>query len=145
MSKQWLFEDKDSFLIKLEELQRNGVPPRRLKVLTPFHVHEVEHLLHIKTSPVRLFALIGALTGLVTGFALTIYTVREWPLITGGKPLISLPAFMIIAFELTILFGALASFAGFLLVSRLPAVDRIQSPEDIENRFVIIELDEEQS
>ena len=53
-----------------------------------------------RVSPVRLFTLVGALLGCTAGFSLPIYTVSAWPLITGGKPLFSIPAFVVIAFEL---------------------------------------------
>ncbi|MBI4544554.1 MAG: DUF3341 domain-containing protein, partial [Gemmatimonadetes bacterium] len=67
-----------------------------------------------------LFTLVGGLTGAATGFALPIFTSLDWPLITGGKPIISLPPFVIIAFELTILFGALSTVLGLLINARLP-------------------------
>jgi len=44
----------------------------------------------------------------------------DWPLVTGGKPIISLPAWVIIAFELTILFGALSTVIGLFINARLP-------------------------
>ena len=72
----------------------------------------------------RVFTLIGGLLGLTTGFALPIYTVSAWPLIVGGKPLIAIPAFVVIAFELTILFGAIGGMIGFLVLARLPRVTR---------------------
>src|SRR5690606_25925091 len=43
---------------------------------------------------------------------------------TGGKPIISLPAFVIIAFELTILFGALSTVVGLFINARLPRARR---------------------
>jgi molybdopterin-containing oxidoreductase family membrane subunit len=54
--------------------------------------------------------------------------VLDWPLITGGKAIVSLPPFVVIAFELTILCAALMTVAGFLLSSRLPRLR--QAPYD---------------
>ena len=68
----------------------------------------------------RVFALVGALTGTATGFALSIFTSMDWPLVVGGKPMVSIPAFVIIAFELTILFGALSTVIGLFINMRLP-------------------------
>jgi hypothetical protein len=82
--------------------------------------HDLEHALHRPQSGVRMFTLVGGLTGTATGFALPVWTSLDWPLITGGKPIISLPAFVIIAFELTILFGALSTVAGLFILARLP-------------------------
>ena len=75
-------------------------------------------------SPVRIFTLVGAVFGCIVGFAFPIYTVYDWPLITGGMPLISIPAFVVIAFELTILFGAIGGMVGFLILARLPSIGR---------------------
>ena len=77
----------------------------------------------------RLFVLIGGLLGCATGFIFPIYTVLDWPLITGGKPLISIPPFVVIAFELTILFASLGGMAGFLLLSRLPRMRGQRAPD----------------
>src|SRR5438309_10226646 len=65
-------------------------------------------------STVATWTLAGGLAGAACGLALTIWTVRQWPgLIIGGKPLVSLPAFSIIAFELTILIAACAAAIAF--------------------------------
>ncbi len=39
---------------------------------------------------------------------------------TGGKPIVSIPAYVVIAFELTVLFGALATVIGLFINARLP-------------------------
>ena len=143
-NRRWEFEDEHEFLEKLEELVAQGTPTDRLDVITPIPVPQTETILKMKHSPLRFFTLAGALTGLISGFGLTIFTVLDWPIITGGKPLISLPPFIIIAFALTILFGSLASFAGFLILGRLPSLKYIQEPVEHENRFIIL-LDEEDS
>jgi hypothetical protein len=48
----------------------------------------------------------GAALGVAGGFALCIGTAVAWPLMTGGKPIVSIPPFVIIAFELSVLVGA---------------------------------------
>ena len=71
-------------------------------------------------SPVRLFTLLGALTGTVSGFLLTIWSSMQWGLITGCKPVASVPPYVVIAFELTILFGGVATLIGLVTLGRLP-------------------------
>ena len=102
---------------------------RDVAAYTPTPDHAIERLLDVRVSPVRLFTLIGGLLGCASGFALPIYTVYDWPLITGGKPLISIPPFVVIAFELTILLPAIGGMAGFLLLSGLPRVTGNSSPD----------------
>ncbi len=138
-----IFHEKEKFLERLRALVREGVPAERIRVITPFGVPEVEEILPGKRSKVRFFALIGAAGGTVTGLAFTILTSLSWPLIIGGKPIVSLPPFIIIAFALTILFGALSTFAGFLLLSRLPSPKGIRSEEEYGNAFVILVEDGE--
>ena len=106
-------------------------------VYSPTPNHAVDRVLDMKTSPVRTFTLAGGLLGCVCGFALPIYTVLDWPLITGGKALISLQAFAVPAFALTILFGAIGSFAGFLSLSGLPNLWKkaVNDPRFSNDRF----------
>ena len=143
MAGPMVFEEKGKFLERLRGLVQEGVPGERIRVITPFSVPEVEEILPGKRSKVRFFALVGAASGTVTGFAFTILTSLSWPLIVGGKPVVSLPPFLIIAFALTILFGALSTFAGFLLLSRLPSLRGIRSGEEFGNAFVILVEDGE--
>ncbi len=138
MSERYEFDDKHKFINKLNELLKRGILPQELEVVTPYPLHEVDEILHEKPSGVRVFTLLGAITGTITGFAFTIFTVLHWRLIVGGKPLVSIPAFVIVAFELTILFGALSTMLGFLIISGLPSIKRIISPEEYENKFVIL-------
>jgi hypothetical protein len=60
-------------------------------------------------------ALFGALLGLACGAALTAGTSSAWPLVTGGKPIVSVPPFVIVTFELTVLVGALANLVAVLV------------------------------
>jgi hypothetical protein len=143
LSERFVFADKGKFLEKLRELVDSGVAARRITALSPYPVHEVDEILPSPPSPVRFFALIGAIAGLLAGFGFTIYTVTVWPLIVGGKPLVSIPAFLIIAFELAILFGSILSFVGFLHFCRVPDFRRIVSTEEFENRFEIMVAEQE--
>ena len=143
MAGPMVFEEKEKFLEQLRVLVQEGVPGERIRVITPFGVPEVEEILPGKRSTVRFFALVGAASGTVTGFAFTILTSLSWPLIAGGKPIVSIPPFIIIAFALTILFGSLSTFAGFLLLSRLPSLRGIRSGEEHGNAFVILVEDGE--
>lgn len=143
MADRMVFEDRDRFLEALRRRVREGLPGERIRVITPFGVPEVEEILSPGRSNVRFFALVGAACGTAAGFALTILTSLSWPLIVGGKPVVSFPPFVIIAFALTILFGALSSFLGFLLLSRLPSLRGIRSEEEHGNAFVILVEDGE--
>ncbi len=85
MAGPMVFEEKEKFLERLRELVREGVPGERIRVITPFGVPEVEEILPRGRSKVRFFALVGAASGTVAGFAFTILTSLSWPLIVGGS------------------------------------------------------------
>jgi hypothetical protein len=115
-----VFAHVDTTLDAIRKLRARGFSD--LTVYTPVPVEEIEEEIE-KVRPlsaVRLFTLAGALTGTATGFFLTIWSSLKWELVTGGKAPVSFPPFIIIAFELTILFGGLATVAAMLLLGRLP-------------------------
>lgn len=138
MGNEFRFDTKEEFLEKLEELVKSGVKSNAITTLTPFHVHEAEHIMKSKPSELRFFTLVGALAGFFLSFIFIIYTVLDWPLITGGKSLVSIPAFIIIAFECTILFGGIVSLFGFLHLNRLPDIKRVIEPRECGSQFIII-------
>ena len=108
-----IFEQREDLLKALKEARRQDFP--HLEAFSPYPDEELYQATEPGTSPVRWMTLVGGLTGGIGGLALTIWTTLQWPLlITGGKPLISMPPFLIIVFELTILVAALATLCGFL-------------------------------
>ncbi len=74
-------------------------------------------------SPVRYWQLFGGITGLLSAIALTFGTSWEWNLIVGGRPIISVPPYIIIMFELLILIGGLSGLTGFFVHNRMPVFD----------------------
>jgi hypothetical protein len=92
---------------------------RNLVVYTAAPNHEIEEALEHSISPVRLFTLIGGLTGCAAGFGMTLWMSYDWPVVVGGKPIGSVPPYVVIAFELTILLGALSTVAAVALFSVL--------------------------
>ena len=112
------YEHVDSIVDAIRELREAGF--KGLTAYVPFPEHHIEEALGYDQSPVRIWTLVGGLTGAATGFAFTTWTSMDWPLVTGGKPIVSIPAYVVIAFELTILFGALSTVVGLFWNARLP-------------------------
>ncbi len=122
------------------------------EVFSPTSYHEIEEALDAGPSPVRWFTLAGALTGTLTGFLLALWIDYDWPLVVGGKlgGLYSVPAYVVIGFELTILFGGIMTIVGMLVMGRLPnPKQRILDPRFTDDRFGIfvpnVALDGEQA
>ena len=93
---------------------------RDLEIYSPVPSHELDRALDPKPSRVRIFTLVGGLTGVTLGYAMTIWMSLDWPIMIGGKPFASIPPYTIIAFELTILLGGLLTVLGLFAVGRLP-------------------------
>lgn len=113
------FDYLDAAVDAIGALRKAGFADE-LTAFAAYPDHHIEHAMGYGESPVRVFTLVGGLTGTATGFAFPAFASMDWPLITGGKPILSMPAYVIPAFELTILFGALATVIGLLVLTRLP-------------------------
>jgi len=115
-----VFAHADTTVTAIRELRAKGFA--NLTVYTPVPVEEIEEEVE-RTRPyskVRLFSVTGALLGTATAFFLTIWSSLKWELVTGGKDPVSYPPFIIIAFELTILFCGLSTLIALLALGRLP-------------------------
>lgn len=89
-------------------------------VYSPVPDHHLLEAPRPKANIVRYFTLVGALSGLVGGFALAFWTADLHGLwLSGMSPDAPIP-FVIIGFEVTVLLGGLATFLGLLLGGRLP-------------------------
>jgi hypothetical protein len=118
-----VFAHVDTTVRAIEELKAKGY--HDLTVYTPVPVHEIEDVIERDrpVSKVRLFTLLGGLTGLASGWILTAWSSLKWGLIVGGKPPIGFPMsppYIVILFELMILFGGIATLIGMVSLGRLP-------------------------
>ena len=136
-----VFAHVDTTVRALEELRARGY--HDLTVYTPIPVHEIEEVLERDrpVSRVRIFTLLGGLTGIASAFVITIWTSLVWGQVTGGKFLqlvpgsmigSSLPPFFIIAFEMMVLFGGFATIIGMVVLGRLP---RLKASATFDPRF----------
>jgi len=137
LTERFVFDNEHDFMAKLHELVDKGVKARDIQIHAPHPVHHAEEVLSMRPSGVRLFALCGGLLGAITGYGFTSWTALDWPMIIGGKPLVSIPAYTIIAFELMVLFGSLSAFLGFVILSRLPGVRTIVSDDEFGDNYEI--------
>lgn len=97
---------------------------RLFEMYSPAPNHHISEAIHDTRSPVRMMTLAGALTGITAGFALAIWTSLDYPLRTSAKDIVSIPGFVVVGYECTILFGAIATLLGLGLFGRVPNVLR---------------------
>jgi hypothetical protein len=94
---------------------------RRMECYTPYPVEEAAEALHFHKNRVPLICLMGGLMGLTTAFLMeTWINTMAYPLNIAGRPLMSWPAFIIPAYEWTILFAGLSAAFGMIAMNGLP-------------------------
>src|SRR5262245_60895318 len=96
------FDSVDELVAAIRRARAEGY--QRIEAYTPMPVEEViEELGHGNRLP--LVVLIGGLLGGVLGFAMQYYAAAvDYPINVGGRPFNSWPSFIVITFEMTILF-----------------------------------------
>ena len=99
-------------------------------VYSPVPRHEIEDALGQAVSPVRIFTLTGGIAGCAFGTWLSLWMSYDWPLVLGGKPVGSVPPYVVIMFEMTILFGALSTILGIVFNALFAARRRGTIPYD---------------
>lgn len=107
-----VFEHLDSAAGAVHRLKEGGY--ENLTVYSPMPRHELEEALDQPVSPVRMWTLIGGLAGCGIGAWVTLYMSYDWPVQVGGKPIGSIPPYVVIMFEMTVLFGALSTVLGII-------------------------------
>ena len=113
-----LFKDQHKSVEAVRKLKEEG-HTGQIEIFAAVPPHGMLEEFDVFKSPVRFFTLIGGLTGCVAGFALCIGLALTWNLMVGGKTPTGIPPYVVIAFELTILFGALSTLTGLFLKTKL--------------------------
>ncbi len=114
-----------------------------LTTYSPAPFTEIEEAEDPKPSAVRGFTLVGGLTGVFLGFLMQIWMSWEWPIKIAGKNFASIPPYVIIGFELTILFAGVLTLIGLLTVGGLypRPLDKHYSPRFSAEEFgVVVEV-----
>ncbi len=132
-----IFSSGDT-LVKAAEKVRDGQYVH-FDAFTPFPIHGLEDAMGLKRSFLPYVTFGAGITGVTIGLAMQILTSAvNWPINVGGKPMVSLPAFIPVAFELTILLAGLATAFTMLFWNRLPNLNPTIIAESITNdRFAL--------
>jgi len=94
---------------------------QKLDAYTPFPVEGLAEEIGFTKNGVPLVVLIGGILGGLSGYALQYWvSAISYPINVGGRPYHSWPAFIVVTFEMTILFAGLAAVFGMLALNGLP-------------------------
>ena len=125
------FEDAGALLQAARKVREAGYS--KFDAHSPFPIHGMDDAMGEKRSPLGWIVGIMGFIGGSGALLLQWWTSAvNYPLIVGGKPFFSLPAFIPITFELTILLAAFGSVFGMLFLNRLP---KLFHPNFFSNRF----------
>lgn len=114
-------------------------------VCTPFPVHGMDKAMGIRRTILPVIVFFAGMSGTFAAFVLQWFTmgtetpiwalvwVTGYPFLISGKPLLSIPAFIPVVFEVTVLLSALSAAGLMLLMNGLP---RLHHPLFTSKRFL---------
>ncbi|MCC7442991.1 MAG: DUF3341 domain-containing protein [Bdellovibrionales bacterium] len=107
---------------------------------SPYPVHGLDQAMGLRRSWLPYVTFGGGLTGVTLGYLLQWWTSSQsWPVNVGGKPFNSVPAWVPVIFELTILFAGVSTVVALILGCRLPNVKkRAFDPAITRDRFAVM-------
>ena len=101
--------------------QTSSAGYQKIDAYSPFPVEELAEAIGFHKNGVPLVVLIGGILGGLSGYLMQYWiAVDAYPINVGGKPLHSWPAFIVVTFEMTILFAGIAAVFGMLALNGLP-------------------------
>jgi hypothetical protein len=114
-----MYADAEDLMVAARQVRDAGY--KHIDAYTPFPVHGIADAIGFRKTKLPIIVLCGGITGAIAGFAMQyIANVWHYPIIIGGKPMNSWPAFIVPTFECTILFSAFSALLGMLALNGLP-------------------------
>lgn len=129
-----VFDDEDVLLHAVEEVRANGV--KIDEVYSPYPVHGLDEVLGYKRSRLPIAAFLFGILGTTLALTMQYYMMSfDWPMIIGGKDYASLPTFIPVTFEMTVLLAAFGMVGVFMISSNLkpwaqPRIFDLRSTDD---------------
>ena len=115
-----LYKEADAAANATEALQQAGYTDKQFEILTDSPYPEGAFGEVVAKHKLYVFPFMGAILGFSVAMLLTAATQSAYPLVVGGKPILSIPAMTIIAYEGTMLGAILFTVLGIFFESRIP-------------------------
>lgn len=113
-----VYDDEDVVLSAITKVRESGV--KIFEVYSPFPIHGIDTALGYKKTRLPIAAFLFGITGTFLALLMQIWMLGyDWPMIIGGKNFWSIPPFIPVTFELTVLLSALGMVGTFMIVSDL--------------------------
>jgi hypothetical protein len=112
------FDDENVLFPAVKNVRKAGLKIH--DVYTPFPIHGLDQAMGLRDTSIHTAGFIFGATGTTTAltFMSWVFT-RDWPINFGGKPFWSLPAFIPMTFELTVLFSAVGMVLTFCYLCQM--------------------------
>jgi hypothetical protein len=102
----------------IRQLEKAGF--RQIDAYSPFPIEELSEIFGHKDNRIAWLTLAGGITGALGAYGMQAYANIDFPIEIGNRPLLPLPAFMLVIFELAVLGAVLFCIGGMLVLNHLP-------------------------
>jgi len=132
------YSDEGALLDGARKVKQAGYP--HFDAYTPYPVHGLDDAMGLRRSWLPYVTFGGGITGVTCAYLLQWWTASEsWALNIGGKPFNSIPAWIPIMFELTVLFAGVSTVVALILGNRLPNMTkRAFDPAITRDRYAVM-------
>lgn len=133
-----VYDDEDVLLDAVSKVRGSGVKIH--EVYSPFPVHGLDEVLGYKRSRLPIAAFLFGMLGTTLALVMQFYMMKwDWPMIIGGKDYASLPTFIPVTFEMTVLLSAFGMVGVFMISSNLKpwGQPRIFDPRITDDKHVM--------
>ncbi len=136
-----LFDDETTLVGAVQKVRAEGIKIQ--DCLTPFPVHGLDEAMGLRQTSLHKAGFVFGATGTLTALTFILWiTTNNYPINYGGKPFLSLPAWIPITFELTVLFASVGMFFTYLYLNRLaPGVKPVIIDERITSHLFAMTFD----
>ncbi len=118
-----VYGDDESTLKAVKSIREAGLKIH--EVFSPFPIHGIDDALGYKRSRLPKAAFMFGTLGFALALTMQFWMMGfDWPMIIGGKNFASLPPFVPVTFELTVLLSALGMVGTFMVASNLKPYKR---------------------
>lgn len=134
-----IFLDEEILMPAVKNVRQSGL--KIYDVFTPFPVHGLEDVMGLRGSKLHTLGFVAGATGAISALAFMVWiNVSSYPINFGGKPFFTLPSYIPITFEATVLFASVSMVIGFLARCGLypGAENRIFDERTTDDKFAMV-------
>lgn len=133
------FDEEEVLFDAVKKVRKSGY--KLHDVYTPFPIHGLDTAMGLRDTSIHTAGFIYGICGTTTALSFITWAfTKDWPLNIGGKPHFSLPAWLPIMFEFTVLCAAVGMVLTFCYLCQLAPFVRKHHfhPRATDDKFVMV-------